>query len=108
IAAILRAPENSIGAAKAAERVRDHVARYEWNVGADDDKRTPAAAVKNALHAVCEAASALANALAFPSRNRHPGRRIGAYPGSFGMMSRVSTFGDPAFSPSGRSGMTIG
>ena len=81
---------------------------YEWNVGADDDKRTLAAAVENALHALSEAASALRDALAFPGGNRHPRKRILAYPGSLGIMSHVSTFCDPGYGPSGRSGMTKG
>src|SRR5664279_1444565 len=79
IAAILCSPKNSFGAAKLAEGFRDYLACYEWDVGPDDDQRTPAAAVENALHALPNIPSSLANALAFPRGNCHPGKRIGAY-----------------------------
>ncbi len=106
IAAILRAPKNRIGAVKLSECLRDYLACYEWNVGPDDDQRTPAAAVENALHALSYIPSPLAHALAFPSGNRRRGQRIGAYPGSFGTMSHVATSCDPGCGPSGRSEMT--
>jgi len=72
IAAILRAPEDGVGAAKLAEGFRDYLACYEWDVGPDDDQGSAAASVENALHALPEAAPALGDTQGIWGITPHP------------------------------------